>query len=226
MEHIKVTDEWLYKYMPIVDDAIIESLEKQVNYEYKFSKKFEKKMQRVIWQENHSVIAGMKKIVERVAMFFVSILCIGLIVTLSVEAYREKFFATLKTIYEDSVLYSYSSREENMILEITEPRFLPKGYVEKERMENGVSINIFYENSMGEQITWEQMLIDDGSSIILDTEYDTQVQRIVNGHTATVYFYEEGNSMAYYEADNYVYLITADQLTENEILEILASMNI
>ena len=107
MEHIKVTDEWLYKYMPIVDDAIIESLEKQVNYEYKFSNKFEKKMQRVIWQENHSVIAGMKKIVERVAMFFVSILCIGLIVTLSVEAYREKFFATLKTLYEDSVLYSY-----------------------------------------------------------------------------------------------------------------------
>ena len=48
MEHIKVTDEWLYKYMPIVDEAIIESLEKQVNYEYKFSKKFEKKMQRVI----------------------------------------------------------------------------------------------------------------------------------------------------------------------------------
>ena len=113
-----------------------------------------------------------------------------------------------------------------MTLEITEPRFLPKGYVEKERMENAVSINIFYENSMGEQITWEQMLIDDGSSIILDTEYDTQVQRIVNGHTATVYFYEEGNSITYYEADNYVYLITADRLTENEILEILASMNI
>ena len=32
--------------------------------------------------------------------------------------------------------------------------------------------------------------------------------------------------MTYYEADNYVYLITADRLTENEILEILASMNI
>ena len=40
MKRIEVTDEWLYKYMPIVDEAIIRELEDGTDYGYQFSAKF------------------------------------------------------------------------------------------------------------------------------------------------------------------------------------------
>ena len=36
MQQIEVTDEWLYQYMPIVDEAIIRELEESTDYEYRF----------------------------------------------------------------------------------------------------------------------------------------------------------------------------------------------
>ena len=53
MQQIEVTDEWLYQYMPIVDEAIIRELEESTDYEYRFSAKFERKMRRLIWKEAH-----------------------------------------------------------------------------------------------------------------------------------------------------------------------------
>lgn len=38
-------DELLYKYMPIVDEVLIEELESQVDEDYVFSEKFEKRME-------------------------------------------------------------------------------------------------------------------------------------------------------------------------------------
>ena len=34
MKRIQVTDEWLYQYMPVVDEAIIRELESQVDESY------------------------------------------------------------------------------------------------------------------------------------------------------------------------------------------------
>lgn len=225
MEYMEVTDEWLYKYMPVVDRAIIKALESQVDNDYEFSERFERKMKKVIWKEAHPVLNGVQKIVKRAAAFLTGILCTGLILTMSVEAYREKFFETLKIMYEDSVLYTYSSNEKNTVIRITEPCYIPVGYEEIERLENNICANIFYENEKGEQITWEQMLINNGNSIVLDNEYDTEEERIINGHILTLFIYTDGYVMAYYEADNYAYLVTADHLTIDEICEIIASMD-
>ena len=54
MTNVKVTDEWLYQYMPVVDTAIIQELEKQVDieyFDYKFSKKFNHKMKLLMQEE-------------------------------------------------------------------------------------------------------------------------------------------------------------------------------
>lgn len=44
MGQIDVTDAWLYKYMSIVDEAIINEIEKNVDYDYAFSDEFNRKM--------------------------------------------------------------------------------------------------------------------------------------------------------------------------------------
>lgn len=46
MRSMEVTDEWLYQYMPVVDNAMIKALEGQVDEDYVFSKRFERKMKK------------------------------------------------------------------------------------------------------------------------------------------------------------------------------------
>mgnify|MGYP000774429259 CR=1 FL=1 len=65
------------------------------------------------------------------AIFFTGIVCAGLVLTLSVDAYRDKFFMTLKTLREDATQYNYSSGEKDAVLTPTIPTCIPEGYTEK-----------------------------------------------------------------------------------------------
>ncbi len=118
---MEITDEWLYQHMPVVDNAMITALENQVDREYVFSKRFEQKMQKVIRREAHPVLTGAQQLLKRMAIFFTGIVCTGLVLTLSVDAYRDKFFMTLKTLREDATQYNYSSEEKDAVLTPTIP---------------------------------------------------------------------------------------------------------
>ena len=63
-------------------------------------------------------------------------------------------------------------------------------------------------------------------TLVLDNEYDAEEEHVIGGHIATVYTYVDGYAMAYYEADNYVYVITADHMTAEEMFQLIASMDI
>lgn len=206
MRSMEITDEWLYQHMPVVDNAMITALENQVDREYVFSKRFEQKMQKVIRREAHP----------------------GLVLTLSVDAYRDKFFMTLKTLREDATQYNYSSEEKDAVLTPTIPTCIPEGYTETDRRDSPLFCEIFYENNAGEQLIWEQMLISSNNALtlVLDNEYDAEEEHVIGGHIATVYTYVDGYAMAYYEADNYVYVITADHMTAEEMFQLIASMDI
>ena len=60
------------------------------------------------------------------AIFFTGIVCAGLVLTLSVDAYRDKFFMTLKTLREDATQYNYSSGEKDAVLTPTIPTCIPE----------------------------------------------------------------------------------------------------
>ena len=219
MRSMEVTDEWLYQHMPVVDNAMITALENQVDREYVFSKRFEQKMQKVIRREAHPVLTGAQQLLKRIAIFFTGIVCGGLVLTLSVDAYRDKFFMTLKTLREDATQYNYSSEEKDAVLAPTIPTCIPEGYTETDRRDSPLFCEIFYENNAGEQLIWEQMLIsaNNALTLVLDNEYDAEEEHVIGGHIATVYTYVDGYVMAYYEADNYVYVITADHMTAEEM---------
>lgn len=50
---MKVTDEWLYEKMPIVDAAMVRQLEVCTQKDYVFSDKFRKRMKRLIQKEKY-----------------------------------------------------------------------------------------------------------------------------------------------------------------------------
>ena len=207
---------------------MITALENQVDREYVFSKRFEQKMQKVIRREAHPVLTGAQQLLKRIAIFFTGIVCGGLVLTLSVDAYRDKFFMTLKTLREDATQYNYSSEEKDAVLAPTIPTCIPEGYTETDRRDSPLFCEIFYENNAGEQLIWEQMLIsaNNALTLVLDNEYDAEEEHVIGGHIATVYTHVDGYVMAYYEADNYVYVITADHMTAEEMFQLIASMDI
>lgn len=224
MESIKVTDEWLYKYMPIVDEAIIQELEKGTDYEYKFSDKFERRMKKLIWREAHTWINVFYRQSKRAAIFLFCIISSMFLLSMSVQANRIKFFETVKTIFEDSVLYSYFVNENQESFVCNEPEYIPAGYQEIDRVLVERLFSITYENEYGELITWDQMLIQDGGSMVIDSEYDTQIVREIKGDKAIISLYADGYVGVYYEHGKYVYMLTADSLPIEEIYSIVESI--
>lgn len=224
MERVKVTDEWLYKYMPVVDAAIIQELEGRVDTEYEFSRKFERKMKRLIKREAHPWIGVMQNIIKRVAVFFIGVIGITLIFTMSVEAYRVKFFETIKTIFEDSFMLSYFTESDTNKLASREPTYIPDGYQEIDRTENENYLSIIYENDKGEMLLWDQMLVTDGGSMTFDLEYDEEESKVISGSRATVFLYENGYKSIYYEYEDYSYMVVAESLSKEELYRMIESI--
>lgn len=225
MKRVEVTDQWLYKYMPVVDVAIIQELEDNIE-EYEFSDRFERKMKKLIWHEAHSWIGAFVKYAKKVAIIFGCIISSMLVVTMSVEAYRIKFFKTLETIYRKAIVYTYTEEDEEAEFRILEPTYIPEGYHEyQEEIILGHSINYIYENEDKEWITWRQLMAHEGLTVGVDLEYDKEEKVEINGAIASVRTYEEGRCYIYCEYEHYVIWLWADNLSAAEALKILESMD-
>ena len=224
MEKISVTDEWLYKYMPIVDEAIIRELEDNTDYEYQFTDKFERRMKKLIRREAHPWIGVFYGLLKKAAILFACVASALFVVTMSVEAYRIKFFETVRSVLEDRILYSYFADKNQGTIQYNEPGYVPEGYQETERILSEHWFSITYTDEDGNMITWDQFLIQDGQELIADTEYDRQITREINGSDAVISLYLEGDAYAYYEYGGYVYVLTADNANIDDICFMLESI--
>ncbi len=224
MGQIQLTDEFLYQCMPIIDEAMIKALEAQVDDTYQFSEKFEKKMKRVIWKESHMWLKDFYRFVRRAAIFVICIIAALFILTMSVDAYRDKFFRTVKEIWEDSIMYRYFTDENKPGVGAKEPSYIPEGYQEVERVVSDELLSIVYENESGNQIFWDCMLIIDEDYNILDSEYDDETVVKVNGENLVISLYSEGYATAYYEYNEYVFILNASNLDKEEICNMFISI--
>ncbi len=226
MKQMEVTDELLYQYMPIADEMDLDALEAEIaDEEIVLSKKFEKKMKRLMWKEEHKWVAGFGKFMARVAVVFLCVLGVGFAVTMSVDAYRSKFFQTVQEIWEDSVVHTYDVGEEGQEFVPHEPSYIPEGYEEVRREEIIHITSIIYENENGERITWDQHMITDGSYQVLDTEYTHKESSQTDKGIVTIYYYPDGFKKAYLEKDANIYIITADKIEVEEIYKIYNSLS-
>ncbi len=224
MEKISVTDEWLYKYMPIVDEAIIRELENNTDYEYQFSRKFERRMKKLMRREAHPWMEAFYRISKKAAVLSVCILSFLFMITMSVQAYRIKLFETVKSIWEDSVLYAYFVDQNPGTIQWNEPGYIPEGYQETERIMLEHWFSVIYTDEDGNTITWDQVLVQDEGKLTVDTEWDQQIIKEISGKNIIISLYLNGSVNAYCEHGKYVYLLTADNLSIDEICRIFDSV--
>ncbi len=90
-----------------------------------------------------------------------------LAVAINASAGRISFFETAKTIWEDSFIYSYITKESNE-LKPKEPGYIPAGYKILAQDADTVAASFIYQNDTGEQIICLQHSVNDGSKIIFD----------------------------------------------------------
>lgn len=219
--NIEVTDEWLYKYMPVVDEALIRSIEKNVDYEYRFSDEFERRMKKLMRRERYlSLRKRAAQIVKRAAIFLLVLLAAVGVLTVSVEALRIRFFETIKEMFSDYYTLTYTTDDENMEFDVKTPQYIPDGYQETFNEGNGNLHTIMYENSEGEMYGLDQVLITDNDNAIFDSEYKWKETLRANDVVIDIFWYEDGFSFSYCEFENCVFQITADSLAKEEIQKI------
>jgi len=225
MKQMEVTDELLYQYMPIADEMDLDALEAEIaDEEIVLSKKFERRMKRLMWKEEHKWVAGFGKFMARVAVVLLCVLGVSLAVTMSVDAYRSKFFQTVQEIWEDSVVHTYDVGEEGQEFVPHEPSYIPEGYEEVRRITTDRTINIEYHNKGGHYIQWDQTEAKQGAWSALDTEYVEKEYYEINKGVVEIYFYNDNFIRAYYETNQYIYILSADDLLLEDICLIFESI--
>ncbi len=222
MKDKTITDEMLYEVIPeIVEESVIPQ-DDEVNFEYDFSSDFEKKIDRierkVKRQESRIFIY-----LGRVAACLAILLLGAFTVTMSVTAFREKIFETIKMYTSDSVEYSFEVEEESAEIEYIYPGQIPAGYEMIENVESSNALFAVYKDSKENSFIWEQTMISNSTKIILDTEYEECKEVSTRSHTYTLYKYKQGTQMAYMEIGKYVIKLTCTNLDEDAIYMIFDS---
>ena len=220
----RITDELLYKYVPIVDEMLVKEIEENTDYEYEFSDIFEIKMKKLIFEEKHQKLSKIIKSPLRMIASIVIVVFLSLFtVTMSVEAYRIEFFAKVKTIFEDSFVYKYYVEEDSEGI-IYEPQYIVEGYELIRYDENDISsIYEYYNYKTDQQYNLTQELVTDGKNVVFDLEYDSLEKIEIGEFNIDIYRYEDGYIRAYLEFGQSVFIVEADNLSEEEIKKIIVN---
>lgn len=216
------TDELLYKYMPIVDQLLTDTLS-QSDEEHHFSAKFERKMNRVIKDERlKPKMRRMKSHAKKMVAVFCVIVFSSFVLSMSVEANRVRFYHFIRTIFEDSVLYQYFVGEDQVI-EYVKPTYIPNEYVISDSGKDEISQFIIYKSNRNE-IIFDQVLINDGYNLLLDIEYDF-CETIQIGEKEGYLFKKYGEySKVFFEYGTSQIIITGFDIEDDELIKIAESV--
>ncbi len=208
MDKYIINDDFLYKYMKGAENIILESLPKEEELSYKFSKRFKRKMNKLIRRENRTPF--MKSFInhsKRVAVIFLIFVTIAFATTMSVEAYRVKFFEVVIEVWEEftSMIFKNNKNINDKKLIPAVPEYTPKGFSILEENINDYVYSIIYVNENNEEIFYEQRIISQGE-VLLDTE-NIEVETIEVDNQAIILFTNKGVNQIYWSDDSYSFTL-------------------
>lgn len=186
MRDFEITDEMLYNSAPKAEEIILSKIPDDKDLNHKFSRRFEKKMNRLIKEEKrHPAINKLYLYTKRTAIIFIIVATGLLTVTFSVEALRTKFINMVIKIYEEYTsitLNKEDTENENSSqpIPLKVPNYLGFGFNEVDRQVTPFLVFISYENSKQYTMTYEYSRIT--SESILDTENAEFEEINVNGY--------------------------------------------
>ena len=225
MEQKKVTDDLLKDILPKVSNELVEEWESESIEKYTFSKKFNRKTKALIWKHKNKQLIKELKVVGKIAAALLLVVGIAFFGNSMVaRANLDVLFKKIEVALEDSSMYVYDENSDMHFYTLYEPTYVPEGYEEVDRLVDDNMVYIRFINNLGESIYWKQILAEVGTIAGNDEEYHGKIEKNYAGENIQIYVYEQGIKRLRYEMGNFVFGISADNISLEDIYEMIKEM--
>lgn len=225
MGQIKVTDDLLKDVLPKVSDELVKEWESETVENHEFSTGFDRQMKKFIRKHKNKQLKKELMVVGKIAAAF--LLLIGVCFfgsTMVARANLDVLFKKIEVALEDSSMFVYDKETDSYIFNMYEPGYVPEGYEEVYRIVDNKIVSILYENEKRESIHWKEVVIETGVIASTDNEYDGIVEKEYAGDNIKINLYDSGRKRLYYEMGNCTFILSVDDLSVEEIYEIIKKM--
>lgn len=178
MNHI-INDDFLYSHMKDAESLMMAAIPPETKLNHNFSKRFLRKMKSLLKYERRTpMMRSTVHYAKTAAAVFLIFLSIAFTTTMSVEAYRVRFFEFVTTMWEEltSIVIGSNDNARHDVLIPIAPTYIPKDYTVFGQSANKFEQNIFYRDKSGNEIFYSQYLTTQGE-LIIDTE-GTEYEKI------------------------------------------------
>lgn len=158
---MNITEDMLRNAAAEVQEAMLDSLSKQEDMDHVFSRRFERKMNRLIQKQK-----GGHQTLQRIAAVFLALL-LGGGIWLTVDADASAAFRKwVQSVYENSIVYRFfNGNGELPPLGQYQPAWIPEGYTESNLLASDSHMFVVFSNAAGEKIYFRYMELDRQSQI-------------------------------------------------------------
>lgn len=171
-----------------------------------------------------------KGILHRAAMILL-VLTVGFgTVMLTMPTVRAAVLKWVVEVYETYVLYRYSGESP---YEVEVPAYtitdLPEGFVETERAELGLIVDVVYENQEGDQIALTYCAVQDGGITSFNTNTSEISEITINGYQGQFYkttLLDGSNTLEWIDPTLYLHFIVDGQFEKEEMLHMAESVSL
>ena len=219
-----IDDDFLYEHIRKVEIKMLDDLPKEEDLSHKFSKNFKKKMNKLIKEEKQTPFTkSFISYSKRVAAILIIALSVSFLATMSVEAYRVKFFEVITKVWEEftSVRFETQDGRVDRILEPVNPGYIPEGFTILEQETDDYWNRIIYSNENDEEISYDQMIISN-SETLFDTE-GVKVKTMKIKKQEINFFTNKGVSQIYWNDDSNVYMLIST-IDQEELIKVAKSV--
>lgn len=216
MNQITIDDDFLFAHMKDAEDYLLAAIPSETELDHKFSRRFLQKMKALLKYEHRTpAMRAFVHYTKNAAAVFLIFISIAFTTAMSVEAYRVRFLNFVTIVWEEltSVFISSEDNADHNTLVPCAPSYVPEGYTVFEQFEDKYENIIIYQNDIGIEIYYSQVLLTQ-SEFIFDTQNaDTDLVEIGN-HTVYV-LHNKGTVQVYWQDQmNSFSLISTTEETE------------
>ncbi len=210
MSKYTIDDKLLYENLGNLEEKILASLPKEKDLSHKFSRNFNKKINKLIKESNRS--QGMNlfiKYSKNVAAIILIVVSILFATTMSIEAYRVRVFKIITRVFNE---YTQIDTEgdggvTDFTIIVNAPKYIAKGFKQFEVDESDFNYRAFYKNKAEEEIFFNQNILGSGQ-VLFDTEGTTVKTKKIKNQEIN-YFTNKGVSQLYWNDDTYFYILSS-----------------
>lgn len=205
-----IDDKFLYENIGNIEEKILATIPKEDHLSHKFSRKFNKKMHKLIKENNRSQrMNSFVKHSKNAAVIFLITLSILFATTMSIEAYRMRIFKIITTIFQE---YTQIDTEgdggvTDFTISVNKPKYIAKGFKQFEVDESDFNYRAHYRNEGQEEIFFNQNILGSGQ-VLFDTEGTTIKTKKIKNQEIN-YFTNKGVSQLYWYDDTYFYILSS-----------------